>query len=99
MLTMSISNYDMDQLMGTYADWIAWLKEKQASLAGQLSRMKGQEKEAASSEPGVPVVAEAQPALESPAAAVEELPTAKETPETPPAPVAAAEEADSEDWL
>lgn len=37
---MSI-NYDLDQLMGAYADWIAWLKEKETSLAGQLSRMRG----------------------------------------------------------
>ena len=36
-----MNNYDMDTLLGTYADWIAWLKAKEASLAGQLARMRG----------------------------------------------------------
>ena len=34
-------NYELDQLLGTYADWIAWLKEKESSLEGQLARMRG----------------------------------------------------------
>lgn len=35
------TDYDLDKLMGAYADWIAWLKEKEASLERQLTKMKG----------------------------------------------------------
>ncbi len=54
-------NYDLDQLMGTYADWVAWLKEKEASLEKQLAKLKGQSKDVQDAGAGVE---EAQAALE-----------------------------------
>ena len=45
-----MSNYDMDTLLGTYADWVAWLKEKETNLEGQLARMKGKEQAATPAE-------------------------------------------------
>lgn len=37
-------NYDLDQLMGVYADWIAWLREKERSLESQLAKMRSKQK-------------------------------------------------------
>jgi hypothetical protein len=88
-----MSNYDMDQLMGTYADWIAWLKEKEASLEGQLARMKGKEQAA----PVEVAAAEVAPVTEAPAAAAE-----SEPPADIPAPGATdddAADANDDDWL
>ncbi len=38
---MTIDYSNLDQLMGVYADWIAWLREKERSLENQLVKMRG----------------------------------------------------------
>ena len=84
-------NYDLDELMGTYADWIAWLKEKEASLKGQLAKMKGKgESDVHGVENG-----ERDALVEEVQSAAEESPSPVPTP----SPQSTLEDDDSDDWL
>jgi len=96
-----MNNYDMDALMSTYADWITYLKEKEASLEGQLARMKGKEKASAPTKAAEPSTDEVEPITVAPETP-EVIPTEAET-ESPVAKTApvetSAEDAEEDDWL
>ena len=106
-------SYELDQLLGTYADWIAWLKEKEASLEAQLARMKGksgeQEAESGKRAPVVsidevePVLDESLPETEDPGAELNPSPVPVAGDDTPRSsvshPPSGAESDDDDDWL
>jgi hypothetical protein len=95
-------SYELDQLLGTYADWIAWLKEKEANLEGQLARMRGKPDGRPETGDGSPPPAACEDSLDTPS---DEVRPAIETPseDAPPSPVprppSVAESDNDDDWL